>query len=212
MVVTMPSPSLATSLPTELSLGIAEYLLPPALSALCQTGRYYRSIYDPVLAHYLFGDKERIIRRAIVFNCSHFLSHCVKKSLTLDCARIGSDLLCDVVKWGFSEVMWLLLGVEEKPNFPIDLEGLIASNNAIRMFRGGIHHQRPALMQSGRTPLYYGVAARRSEMALRWVEKGAKINSAVYYVLHEKWDDVMMKAVFSKRRLYRHQTKPLGRV
>ncbi|KAH8155190.1 uncharacterized protein LAJ45_00199 [Morchella importuna] len=48
--------------------------------------------------------------------------------------------------------------LEEKPNFPIDLEGLIASNNAIRMFQGGIHHQRPALMQSG-PYIYAGFAS-----------------------------------------------------
>lgn len=48
--------------------------------------------------------------------------------------------------------------LEEKPNFPIDLEGLIASNNPIRMFQGGIHHQRPALMQSG-SYIYAGFAS-----------------------------------------------------
>ncbi|KAI5784974.1 WSC domain-containing protein [Peziza echinospora] len=46
----------------------------------------------------------------------------------------------------------------EKPNFPINLEGLIASNNPIRMFQGGIHHQRPALMQSG-PYIYAGFAS-----------------------------------------------------
>lgn len=48
--------------------------------------------------------------------------------------------------------------LEEKPNFPIDLEGLIANNNPIRMFQGGIHHQRPALMQSG-PYIYAGFAS-----------------------------------------------------
>ncbi|KAF8476774.1 WSC domain-containing protein [Kalaharituber pfeilii] len=48
--------------------------------------------------------------------------------------------------------------LEEKPNFPINLEGLIANNNPIRMFQGGIHHQRPALMQHG-PYIYAGFAS-----------------------------------------------------
>lgn len=48
--------------------------------------------------------------------------------------------------------------LEEKPNFPVDLEGLIANNNPIRMFQAGIHHQRPALMQSG-PYIYAGFAS-----------------------------------------------------
>ncbi|KAG0129679.1 hypothetical protein HOY82DRAFT_586064 [Tuber indicum] len=49
--------------------------------------------------------------------------------------------------------------LEEKPGYPVDLEGLIARNNPIRMFQGGIHHQRPALMQSG-PYIYAGFASR----------------------------------------------------
>jgi len=48
--------------------------------------------------------------------------------------------------------------LEEQPNFPVDLEGLIATNNPIRMFQGGIHHQRPALMQY-REWIYAGFAS-----------------------------------------------------
>lgn len=48
--------------------------------------------------------------------------------------------------------------MEEKPNFPIGLEGLLAKNNPIRMFQGGIHHQRPALMQHGEF-IYAGFAS-----------------------------------------------------
>ncbi|KAG0636289.1 hypothetical protein HOY80DRAFT_891585 [Tuber brumale] len=51
--------------------------------------------------------------------------------------------------------------LEEKPGYPVDLEGLIARNNPIRMFQGGIHHQRPALMQSG-PYIYAGFASRNS--------------------------------------------------
>jgi len=48
--------------------------------------------------------------------------------------------------------------LEEQPNFPVNLEGLIATNNPIRMFQGGIHHQRPALMQY-REWIYAGFAS-----------------------------------------------------
>lgn len=39
--------------------------------------------------------------------------------------------------------------LSERPNFPINLEGLTARNNPERMFNGGIHLQRPALLHSG---------------------------------------------------------------
>jgi hypothetical protein len=48
--------------------------------------------------------------------------------------------------------------LSERPNFPINLEGLIAKNNPIRMFQGGIHHQRPALIQIG-PYIYAGFAS-----------------------------------------------------
>ncbi|PWW73981.1 WSC-domain-containing protein [Tuber magnatum] len=48
--------------------------------------------------------------------------------------------------------------LEEKPGYPVNIEGLIARNNPIRMFQGGIHHQRPALMQSG-PYIYAGFAS-----------------------------------------------------
>lgn len=46
----------------------------------------------------------------------------------------------------------------ERPNFPINLEGLIASNTPQRMFQGGIHHQRPALLHTGNF-IYAGFAS-----------------------------------------------------
>ncbi|KID80411.1 uncharacterized protein G6M90_00g009650 [Metarhizium brunneum] len=39
--------------------------------------------------------------------------------------------------------------LSERPNFPVDLEGIIARNTAERMFQGGIHHQRPGLLHTG---------------------------------------------------------------
>jgi hypothetical protein len=46
----------------------------------------------------------------------------------------------------------------EKPNFPVDLEGMVARNNPVRSFNGGIHHQRPALLQAGQY-VYAGFAS-----------------------------------------------------
>ncbi|KAI8655642.1 hypothetical protein NCS55_01216900 [Fusarium keratoplasticum] len=46
----------------------------------------------------------------------------------------------------------------ERPNFPINLEGLIANNNPDRMFTGGIHHQRPGLLHTGQY-VYAGFAS-----------------------------------------------------
>lgn len=37
----------------------------------------------------------------------------------------------------------------KRPNFPVNLEGMAAINNPIRVFNGGIHHQRPALLHYG---------------------------------------------------------------
>lgn len=41
------------------------------------------------------------------------------------------------------------LTLASRPNFPIPLEGMLADNAPWRMFEGGKHHQRPALMQVG---------------------------------------------------------------
>jgi hypothetical protein len=38
--------------------------------------------------------------------------------------------------------------LKERPNFPVNLEGTIARNNPTRMFTGGIHLQRPALLHA----------------------------------------------------------------
>ncbi|KAI4121620.1 MAG: hypothetical protein LQ338_006265 [Usnochroma carphineum] len=46
----------------------------------------------------------------------------------------------------------------EKPSFPQPLEGIIARNNANRMFMGGRHHQRPALLLTGQY-VYAGFAS-----------------------------------------------------
>ncbi|KAK5989408.1 WSC domain-containing protein [Cladobotryum mycophilum] len=48
--------------------------------------------------------------------------------------------------------------LSERPNFPVDLEGTIARNNPDRMFTGGIHHQRPALLHTGQY-IYAGFAS-----------------------------------------------------
>ena len=46
----------------------------------------------------------------------------------------------------------------EKSGFPRDLEGTTGRNNPNRMFQGGIHHQRPALLQAGQY-IYAGFAS-----------------------------------------------------
>ncbi|KAI8196433.1 WSC domain-containing protein [Colletotrichum sp. SAR 10_76] len=46
----------------------------------------------------------------------------------------------------------------ERPNFPVNLEGTVARNNPIRSFNGGIHHQRPALLNVGQF-VYLGFAS-----------------------------------------------------
>ncbi|GAB0138052.1 hypothetical protein EsDP_00006299 [Epichloe bromicola] len=48
--------------------------------------------------------------------------------------------------------------LSERPNFPVDLEGLIASNTGERTFQGGIHLQRPALLHTGNF-IYAGFAS-----------------------------------------------------
>ncbi|KAH6874786.1 cell wall-binding protein [Thelonectria olida] len=48
--------------------------------------------------------------------------------------------------------------LSERPNFPINLEGLIANNNPERMFTGGIHHCRPGLLLTGQY-VYTGYAS-----------------------------------------------------
>jgi hypothetical protein len=48
--------------------------------------------------------------------------------------------------------------LSERPNFPVNLEGIVARNNAQRSFNGGIHHQRPALLHSGQF-VYAGFAS-----------------------------------------------------
>ncbi|KAL8832686.1 MAG: hypothetical protein Q9170_004784 [Blastenia crenularia] len=46
----------------------------------------------------------------------------------------------------------------EKSGFPKPLEGIIARNNPNRLFQGGIHHQRPALLLTGQY-VYAGFAS-----------------------------------------------------
>ncbi|PNY26620.1 WSC domain-containing protein 2 [Tolypocladium capitatum] len=48
--------------------------------------------------------------------------------------------------------------LSERPNFPLDLEGTVARNSPIRVFTGGIHHQRPALLHTGQY-VYAGFAS-----------------------------------------------------
>lgn len=46
----------------------------------------------------------------------------------------------------------------ERQNFPINLEGMTATNNPVRSFNGGIHHQRPGLLHYGQW-VYAGFAS-----------------------------------------------------
>src|SRR5947209_4103963 len=48
--------------------------------------------------------------------------------------------------------------LSEQPNFPVNLEGMVALNNPVRIFNGGIHHQRPALLHYGQY-VYAGFAS-----------------------------------------------------
>lgn len=48
--------------------------------------------------------------------------------------------------------------LSEQPNFPVNLEGMVALNNPVRSFNGGIHHQRPALLHVGQY-VYAGFAS-----------------------------------------------------
>jgi hypothetical protein len=48
--------------------------------------------------------------------------------------------------------------LSERPNFPVPLEGVIARNSDLRMFNGGIHHQRTALLHTGQF-IYAGFAS-----------------------------------------------------
>ncbi|KAF8464887.1 WSC domain-containing protein [Kalaharituber pfeilii] len=48
--------------------------------------------------------------------------------------------------------------LQDKPGFPVGLEGLTADNAPWRMFEGGKHHQRPALMHVGQY-VYAGFAS-----------------------------------------------------
>jgi hypothetical protein len=48
--------------------------------------------------------------------------------------------------------------LSERINFPVPLEGTVATNNQFRVFGGGIHHQRPALLHSGQY-IYAGFAS-----------------------------------------------------
>ncbi|TLS26598.1 hypothetical protein PpBr36_04227 [Pyricularia pennisetigena] len=48
-----------------------------------------------------------------------------------------------------------LADLSERPNFPVNFENLPARNNAPRLFQGGIHNQRPGLLQQGQN-IYAG--------------------------------------------------------
>jgi hypothetical protein len=48
--------------------------------------------------------------------------------------------------------------LSERPNFPVNIEGLVARNNPARSFAAGIHHQRPGLLQHG-SYIYAGFAS-----------------------------------------------------
>ncbi|CAK7205222.1 hypothetical protein SEUCBS139899_007989 [Sporothrix eucalyptigena] len=46
----------------------------------------------------------------------------------------------------------------ERANFPVNLESIVARNNPVRSFNGGIQHQRPGLLNSGQY-IYAGFAS-----------------------------------------------------
>lgn len=48
--------------------------------------------------------------------------------------------------------------LSERPNFPVNLEGIVARNNPERSFNGGIHLQRPGLLQQGNL-IYAGLGS-----------------------------------------------------
>ncbi|KAJ6789799.1 hypothetical protein PWT90_02350 [Aphanocladium album] len=48
--------------------------------------------------------------------------------------------------------------LSERPNFPLNLENIAATNNNDRIFTGGIHHQRPGLLHVG-DYIYAGFAS-----------------------------------------------------
>ena len=48
--------------------------------------------------------------------------------------------------------------LSERSGFPVNLEGTVATNNPVRSFNGGIHHQRPALLLTGQY-VYAGFAS-----------------------------------------------------
>jgi hypothetical protein len=50
----------------------------------------------------------------------------------------------------------------EQPNFPFNLEGMVALNIPVRIFNGGIHLQRPALLHYG-WYVYAGFASHRMQ-------------------------------------------------
>ena len=65
-----------------------------------------------------------------------------------------------------------VLTLEEKPNFPISLEGMKADNAPWRVFEGGKHHQRPALLQVNNY-VYAGFASHCVQWNFTgWVEIG----------------------------------------
>jgi hypothetical protein len=48
--------------------------------------------------------------------------------------------------------------LSERPNILVNLEGIVAINNLVRVFNGSIHHQRPALLHYGQS-VYAGFAS-----------------------------------------------------
>ena len=58
--------------------------------------------------------------------------------------------------------------LEEKPNFPQSMNGILFRNNPRRMFQGGIHHQRTGLLQAG-DYIYAGFASH----CVQWNFTGA---------------------------------------
>lgn len=67
----------------------------------------------------------------------------------------------------------------ERPNFPVDLEGIVARSNPIRSFNGGIQHQRPAMLHTGQY-IHAGFASHCVQYNFtRWIMGWDKTTGAI---------------------------------
>jgi hypothetical protein len=69
--------------------------------------------------------------------------------------------------------------LSERPGFPVNIEGVVARNNVLRSFSGGIQHQRPALLLVGQY-VYAGFASHCVKFAyMGWLIGWDKTTGAV---------------------------------